>query len=365
MSLAIPSSYSEYLFDQGSRNAVPAMICNGGIMPKRSYQSAGTNYINCIRGEDVFFLKEGVFARAAMTDANYSPSGGIVNSIDRSVMNAIKAAMVAVKGKWQSAIPTVTAHDFGTTEPSASDIEQWIYQQFSGMGTLACQFDTWGQWETLRRQPILNLFTDIGKMVYGLDAQGKLSLQFEQGVETNWDSYNRNADPTNDSGTQSHNNRIWHSAHEVYYVNGSRKEREWTNKADSETITLDVSFYQYGNWEKVVDVLPLGIIQVTNHWDWYNHTAETSDSSDPYDENRWVLVPLTSGYNAITGADVPLTIEADTVIDTAFGTAGFERDCDDINVGTTPSSGDWGKDLYSYAKIESIFNLVKFKYCVP
>ena len=364
MSLAIPSSFSEYLFDQGSRIATPAMICNGGIMPERSYlQSAGTNYRNCLRGEDVFFLKEGVFARAAMTDANYSPSGGILSSIQFSELNAIKAAMVAVKGKWQSSAPTVPAYDFGATEPEDEDIEDWIYSQFSGMGTLACQFDSWDGLTRLRSLPISHLFTDIGKMNYGMDAQGKLSLYYSQGVESDWTRYNRYSEPQTETGTDSHYNQIWHSAHEVYYVNGSTKERELTNVADDETITLDVAFFQYGNWEKIVDVLPLAVIQVTNHWDWYNYSADTSDAST--DENHWVIVPLTQGYNQITGADTPLAIDADAVIEEAFQTAGFSKDWSGINIGTTPSSGTWGEDRYAYAKIVSIWNLVKFKYCVP
>lgn len=62
MSRAIPANFNQYLLDQTSRNT--GVVCDGGIMPLRTDQDPTSLWWkNCIRGEDVMFLKEAVATR--------------------------------------------------------------------------------------------------------------------------------------------------------------------------------------------------------------------------------------------------------------------------------------------------------------
>lgn len=73
MSRAIPANFSEYLLDQTSQST--GIICDGGIMPLRTNTShTSTWYKNCLRGEDIMFLKEAIYARR-----NDSSNSGLDN----------------------------------------------------------------------------------------------------------------------------------------------------------------------------------------------------------------------------------------------------------------------------------------------
>ena len=62
MSRAIPSNFNEYLLDQTTRNT--GIVCDGGIMPLRNNpDTTSLWYRNCIRGEDIMFLKEAIASR--------------------------------------------------------------------------------------------------------------------------------------------------------------------------------------------------------------------------------------------------------------------------------------------------------------
>ena len=76
MSRAIPSSFDEYILDQNTRNT--GIICDGGIMPLRTNpDTTSTWYKNCLRGEDIMFLKEAAQARY--------PSGSNSGLADRTL----------------------------------------------------------------------------------------------------------------------------------------------------------------------------------------------------------------------------------------------------------------------------------------
>ena len=62
MSRAIPANFNEYLLDQTTRNT--GIICDGGIMPMRNNPDPWSTWRKeCLRGEDIMFLKEAVAAR--------------------------------------------------------------------------------------------------------------------------------------------------------------------------------------------------------------------------------------------------------------------------------------------------------------
>lgn len=174
MSLAIPSSYSEYLFDQNTRLFTPQMICNGAIMPYRTYNSSSTNYVNALRGEDIFFLMEAIWMRYNFATYDYTLGTHLGEGIDNEIRaNRLSDMRNAVMGmrlkKWQFAKPTVYSHDFGATMPDTDDneVEEYMFSAFSNFKP-ACQFDT--SYYDLRSSNILNLMKDVKTMTYGVDA---------------------------------------------------------------------------------------------------------------------------------------------------------------------------------------------------
>ena len=147
MSLAIPSSYSEYLFDTNTRYFTPQMICNGGIMPYRNFNSSSTNYFYCLRGEDIFFLMEAIWMRYNFSIYDYTSGthlgDGIDNEIRKQRLIDMRSAVISMSRKWQSTAPTVVAHDFGNTEPDQdnNEVEEYLLGLISGF-TPACTWDT-------------------------------------------------------------------------------------------------------------------------------------------------------------------------------------------------------------------------------
>lgn len=118
MSLAIPASYSEYIFDTASRNATPPMMCNGEIMPVRN--GSGKAAKKCLRGEDIFFIKEAATLRAhfAMTPAGNLLGSGIINRVSKQQLSFCRDALSSCADVWSNSDIVIGGYDFGSSSPT-------------------------------------------------------------------------------------------------------------------------------------------------------------------------------------------------------------------------------------------------------
>lgn len=364
MSLAVPSSYSEYIFDQTTRHFTPPMLCNGQIMPfRQASESAGTNWTRCLRGEDVFFLSEGIYSRGSLNDLNiyFTKLGlGMTNEIDAARLQDLRDVIWNQRNMWQNGTLTVAAHDFGTTEPDPDqhDVQNWFYTQISGLGR-PLEFISFSRGNQLSMSKIYSIFQVIRQMNYTVDGNQLLNTAWDTGHTANI-SYLQGGTWHTDSETRTD---LWISDREENYTGSTSKIYDFTEQSGASSINIDLSLTNTDNFPRVCDLLPMGLIKVENSWSWYNTTYGNSDSGT---EQHWVIVPLSDNYLSNNGSGEHYTglRSADDVIDEAFQTAGLVRDADDIVAGTSPSHiGTWGWHKQAEAQIVSIFNLVHFNYC--
>lgn len=364
MSLAVPSSYSEYIFDQTTRNFTPRMLCNGQLMPFRSTSStAGTNWTKCLRGEDVFFLSEGIYSRGSLNDLNiyFTKLGlGMTNEIDAARLQDLRDVIWNQRNMWQNGTLTVAAHDFGTTEPDPdqNDVANWVYTQIAGLGR-PLEYITFSHNTGLVMNNIYAIFQVIRQMNYTIDSSKLLYNSWDTRHTANLRWW-RNGSWNTDTETRGD---LWTSDREETYTSSTNKTYDFTEESDGNTLKIDLRLETTDSFPIICDCLPLALIKVSNSWHWSNETYGRSDGDE---EEHWVLVPLATSYLSNNGSGEQYTglRSPDDVIDEAFQTAGLVRDADDIPFGSTPTQiGKWSWTKHAHAQIETTFNLVHFKYC--
>lgn len=123
MSRAIPSSYSEYLFDWTSRDSRPSMICDGGIMPLRN--GTGVNAPECLRGEDIFFLYEAIGAVRYPLLGNSGPVSGIINRVQKYNLTEMQRMCGEMKNYWGTSYPMGNMYAWSQNgyRPNAAEIK--------------------------------------------------------------------------------------------------------------------------------------------------------------------------------------------------------------------------------------------------
>lgn len=360
MSLAIPATYSEYIFDQTSRHADPAMICDGHIMPLRRGDEHSTDFRYCLRGEDIFFLMEAIHLRNAFSNGGSVSPGIEYNEIRADRLAAMQAVVRAIKTQWQESALTVSAHDFGRAAPRWSDVHAWLLQQVQGIGVPACDSDTY---QDIAHRPVLNFFRDVKKMNYSVDVgggNGWITLNSDTDHTNHLSEYNA---ATGWEYSDVPDGTLWWNSHgvEYSYPYTGAISHELIRQPVSNTLRFVLNPLGAGAawpWYQVVDVLPLVLVQVENHWSWSNETADDYGSA-----TKWVLVPVATAYTSVTaGAPVAGLVSADSLITSAFRAAGLVRACDSIPFGTTPpADASWSKE--SRAVVTGVFCLVHMKYC--
>lgn len=364
MSLAVPSSYSEYIFDQTTRHFTPPMLCNGKIMPFRSTNSsAGTNWTKCLRGEDVFFLSEGIYSRGSLNDLNiyFTKLGlGMTNEIDADRLQDLRDVIWNQRNMWQNGTLTVAAHDFGTTEPDAdlNEVPNWVYTQMSGLGR-PLEYINFYHNTSLQMNSIYAIFQVIRQMNYTIDAS-KLLNNYWTTNHTAGIRWWRNGSWHTDTETRGD---LWTSDREETYTSSTNKTYDFTEESDGNTLNITLMLNNTDSFPLICDCLPLALIYVSNSWYWSNETYGRSDGNL---EEHWVLVPLATSYLSNNGSGEQYTGLRSTsdVIDEAFQTAGLKRNADSITFGSTPTQiGKWSWSKHAHAQIETTFNLVHFKYC--
>lgn len=362
MSLAVPSSYSEYLFDTVTRTHTPQMLCNGGIMTTRVISSsAGTNYVKCLRGEDIFFLMEAVYSRASMTDFQYQSSLGVGmdDEIKASRPQGVRDTIWAVRTKWQESQLSVAVHDFGTTEPSPASVESWLFSNVAGIGN-GLQYVSFSPGGRLYADDIYTLFQAVRKMNYSVDATDEVVVSRDTSHTVRYRILS--------GGTWSEEdepfNTLWSSVCAEGFVSGTTLNSATYAQSTPESINVELTVAQDDNWVLVADYLPLALVKVENSWAWENTTTSESDRDT---ETHWVLVPLTDTYVSVQGggAQIQGVRAADDVIGDAFTAAGLEREANDISMTSPTRTGIWAYRKDAWADIAAIFKLVHFKYCVP
>lgn len=353
MSLAVPASYSEYIFDTGTRQADPAMVCNGGIMPLRTGAVGTIDNVRALRGEDVFFLMEAVYARHAFTDYAQSPNyAGINCEILESRLESTRDKIVAIKDAWQASAPSVSAHDFGTTRPTRADVTTWMLSQIGGIGVPAVQGLTFAGF---RRDQMMYFFADVKKLNYSVDVAGRNAIACDtshtvlvtSAVEPHW--------PDEDTYTTTN----FSVAVRERYVNGDTTIK-WSTEFSQSPLKAEFSVPVADDFARVVDVRPFALVRCDNDWSWENTDHGTKDDAEV---SHWVLIPADAGYLDITGGGVFLNVaNPRALIDLAFNTAGLQRDCDNIAI-SPDTRGHWNSRVQAIAAVEDVFSLIHFKYC--
>ena len=125
MSRAIPANFNQYLLDQASRNT--GVVCDGGIMPLRNDQDPTSLWWkNCIRGEDIMFLKEAVAARR--DDAANDGLDDLAIRAARLQQLQVRLGTLFQSGIWTDTDPrqAIGIHDFGSTLPTTATVVDYI-----------------------------------------------------------------------------------------------------------------------------------------------------------------------------------------------------------------------------------------------
>ena len=186
MSRAIPSSYSEYLFDWTSRNSRPSMICDGGIMPLRN--GTGVNAPECLRGEDIFFLYEAIGAVRYPLLGNSGPTSGISSRIEKYNMTEMQRMCGEMKNYWGTSYPMGNLYAWNQNgyRPDAAEIKQKILDWIPNKGVDFSASDTY---TGLKKSEIINLFKNVKQYSYTVDGPNYTGGDLYFTKDTEYDQY--------------------------------------------------------------------------------------------------------------------------------------------------------------------------------
>ena len=371
MSRAIPSNFNEYLLDQTSRNT--GIVCDGGIMPLRNNPDPSSLwYKNCLRGEDVMFLKEATAARR-----NDASNGGLDDtSFKPSRLQTLQSQIGSLidSGLWTDTDPraTIGFHDMGAYSPQWSDVETYIKSCLHPI-TKSSAGDTY---TNLDHVPIENLFKDVQKLAYTLLISGMSG--YSGYLQDNSYSYRfyeerrrTSGDPTITDETRTTDFWIWNDYHrEVYrpgYPDGLSRLENQSPISSTTTFTESTSFASYRRFHRYLESVPFGVFEVTNsylaEWEW-NSGAEGFDS---WETKKYILGPLPVSTFIDTENLTTITLNDQTTwsawVTSVFNAAGLEKNAANVQGRYEPAER---RERHQTASIETpmlVFWVSHMKYC--
>lgn len=326
MSRAIPSNFSEYLLDQTSRNT--GIVCDGGIMPLRTNPDPYSLwYKNCLRGEDVMFLKEAVAARRD----DSTNSGLDDTSFKASRLNLLKLqiGLMFDSGTWTDTDPrrALAMHVMQPGESAVSYIKSKLnpIAQASASDTYA----------TLDHVPIEHLFGDIKSLSYGLTTSGWDRTITHQYTVHDVLHYNDGRPARDNTYTQTGNSYMWYSTcseqYQTGYPDGLRSLYSCT------PYTCSVKFTESSGtrrFHRYLEAIPYGVFKVTNDFQAGTAPGGVSTLTDNWTVTKEVfhLYPWPSFTDMLNSGN--LTFNNQTVwrswAAAIFDAAGLQMNAEDI-----------------------------------
>lgn len=373
MSRAIPSNFSEYLLDHTSQNT--GIVCDGGIMPLRNNPDPTSLwYKNCIRGEDIMFLKEAIASRR-----NAASNDGLDDTSFKSQRLTILQTQIGLifdAGNWTDIDPrsAIGFHSFGesTSNPTWQQVEEYVKSCFHQIHQ-ASKYDTYA---ILDHVPVENLFKDVKSLSY--------TWLNGNNVYYHYDGYRRNVaytyryyslrnsssggSPTIVDEIRTDNNYcMWQSYHNdvrrTNYPSGLDSLQEYTPNSFAATFTED-SWDIYRRRHRYLEVEPFGVFSVRNAYDYYGDST-----SDSFEKQHWVLAPFPENvfYDTLTATTITISDQTawDNWVTTMFNVAGLQKYAADIGT-DRPKPGRSDSQLRQNAIIHTAaftFFIAHQKYC--
>lgn len=375
MSRAVPSSFSEYLLDQSSQST--GIICDGGIMPLRtSTDHSATWYKNCLRGEDIMFLKEAVAARR--DDAqNYGLDDNQIKPLRLSLLKT-QLGWLVNGGYWSNYDPSshYGFHDFGSSGPTSSA----FYQYITGLLPSLTQNSASDTYSVLDSEPIMNLFRDVKQLSYTLLSGGTSysnypgfytsssnNVQHIVSVSGYTDGTSRTTTrDTTSSWVWYQQRRMNHRYGAGYPNNVSASETHDTTNSSITISETPVSIYR--RYHRYLEVKPFGVFFVYNGYDasWQNGTgSQAVTGSDSWESWKYILAPLPVSTFVDLLNTTSITIsDWSTFIPSIYDFAGLEMYADDITGGfQTGSYSDYKRQITYVSNPSNVFWVAHFLYC--
>lgn len=375
MSRAIPASFSEYLLDQSSQST--GIICDGGIMPLRTNtDQTSTWHKNCLRGEDIMFLKEAVAARR-----NDSQNYGLDdNQIKASRLSSLKTQLgwLINSGYWSDYDPSshYGFHDFGSSSPTSNQ----VYQYIIGLLPSLSQYSAGDTYSVLDSTPIMNLFRDVKQLSYTLLSGGGLYTNYNGFSKTNNSSQHTVAVRGYTDGTsrttESDNTGsgwLWYQQRMLNHIYGSGypnnvSSSETQDTTNSSITVTESSLSTYRQLHRYLEVKPFGVFNVVNSYDasWQDGTgSQATTGSDSWGEYRYILAPLPVSTFIDLLSTTSITVSNwSTFFPAIYDFAGLEMNADDITGRfQTGSYSDSKRQITYVTSPSNIFWVAHFLYC--
>lgn len=348
MSLAVPSSYSEYYYTSQNDN----LICNGGIMPLRNGPSNSISYKNCLRAEDLMFLNEANNIRGRCCKYSFGVPTP-TKTIEANKLINIRGNIGALWDYGSPTAPNLQAHDFGN---DTSGVDQYIQSSFGNKH----RYSGYDSYTELRSDQIMNFFKDIKQLNYfyahGGTRGSAVPYQYQRGCEVEVTETGRQPYTTTYTTT------VWYDYMYYQYYNNVL-DHQLDNATTSNYLTF--SLYSSGDMipKTLVELSIWGGFWIRNYAEKMNEYSEIGDRTDV---SKYILVPIKSAYTNMANVTVPQvsTLELNTAIDLAYTTGSLQKNARDIYC--TAPSGTYDR-IYHQANSEcqlwDIYFLTHVKYC--
>ena len=372
MSRAIPANFSEYLLDQTSQNT--GIICDGGIMPLRNNPShTSIWYKNCLRGEDIMFLKEAVAARR-----NDSSNSGLDNrQIKSSRLQQLKqyTGYLINNGLWSESDPSSNYgfYDFGSSSPSIND----VYQYVKGLLPTLTQNSANDIYTILDSEPIMNLFRDVKQLNYyvpiSTTSYSYNGLYRTNNCTSHTVTVRGYTDGTTRTTTSDHSSTsIWTQYRRLNHIYGEGYPSNVNLDEKTDTTNSSITFTEpsttYRRFHRYLEVKPFGVFQLFNDYNasWQNGTgSQAVTDSDSWTTYKYILAPypVTSYIDLLNTTSFTVS-NWSSFIPAIYNFAGMEMYADNI-------TGRFQTGSYSDSKVQSTqlnltvytFFVMHFLYC--
>lgn len=375
MSRAVPSSFSEYLLDQSSQST--GIICDGGIMPLRtSTDHSSTWYKNCLRGEDIMFLKEAVAARR--NDAqNYGLDDKQIKTSRLSLLKT-QLGWLVNGGLWSDYDPSshYGFHDFGTSSPTVSE----MYQYVTGLLPTLTQYSANDTYTELNSEPILNLFRDVKQLSYTLLSGGTTYYSYNGFYKTDNSSQHTVSvrgytDGTSRTTTSDYTGSgwLWYQQRRLNHIYGSGYPSNVSSSETQDTTNSSITMSEgssstYRQYHRYLAVKPFGVFTVYNGYDasWQDGTGDQAVvGTDSWETYKYILAPLPVSTFVDLLNTTSITIsDWSTFIPAIYDFAGLEMYADDITGSfQTGSHRDYKRQITYVTSPSNIFWVAHFLYC--
>ena len=277
MSRAIPANFNQYLLDQTSRNT--GVVCDGGIMPLRNDQDPTSLWWkNCLRGEDIVFLKEAVAARR--DDTTNDGLNDLAIRAARLQQLQVRLGQMFSSGIWTDTDPrqAIGIHDFGSTLPTTATVVDYIKTKLNPIAQQSSS-DTY---DIINLLPVQHMFQDVKSLAYVL----RSSVPYAE-----YQGYNRTTsfsyrDWTRDGQSQktttvTTNGWMWQSMDQETVRPTLDYQRTFTPLQCTTTFTEQSGYRRFNRY---VQSIPLGVFQVENEYQ-----ANWTGGSDSWLVSKYML----------------------------------------------------------------------------